>query len=231
MCPTLSLRSRISAASRAARTKVRRKRMHLKSKFLASTLFCLVAGGLGYAQGPGPGPMTPGGPDGPGGPGGFGRPPMEHTFHDEHFGRWWNNPRLAQAVGLTDDQKKKMDDIFQQHRLKLVDLHANLEKLEIVMRPMIEADNPNEAQVLAQIDKIAQARADLEKADAHMLFEIRKVLTADQWQKLKAWHEQHRGEMMRRDDRGRTMIWRQHRGGPDGAGPGNAPPPPAPQGD
>lgn len=157
---------------------------------------------------------------------------MEHAFHDEHFGRWWNNPKISQAIGLTDDEKKKMDDIFQQHRLKLVDLHANLEKQQILIGPMIEADNPNEAQVLAQIDKIAQARADLEKADAHMLFDIRKVLTADQWQKLKAWHEQHRGElMMRRDDRGR-MIWRQHGPGPDGAtrAPGNAPPPPAPEG-
>lgn len=206
--------------------------MHRKSKLLTSTLFCLVAGSLGFAQAPGPGPVPSGGPGGPGDHG-WGRPPMEHTFHDEHFGRWWNNPRLAQAISLTDDQKKKMDDIFQQHRLKLVDLHANLEKQQILMGPMIEADSPNESQVLAQIDKIAQARADLEKADAHMLFEIRKVLTADQWQKLKAWHKEHRGEMMmRRDDRGRTMIWRRHEG-PDGAtqGPGNAPPPPAPQGE
>lgn len=198
--------------------------MSKRSKFLASTLFCLVAGGLAFAQGPGPA--------GPGAPGdhGWGPPPMEHTFHDEHFGRWWNNPKIAQAIGLTDDQKKKMDEIFQQHRLRLVDLHANLEKQQILMHPMIESDNPNETQVLAQIDKIAQARADLEKADAHMLFEIRKVLTTDQWQKLKALHEEHREQRMRRDGNG-PGRWR-HRMGPppDGAGPGNAPPPPAPQG-
>lgn len=199
-----------------------------RSKLLASTLFCLVAGGLGFAQGPGP--LAPAGPGGPGDRA-WGRPPMEHTFHDERFGRWWNNPRIAQAINLTDDQKKKMDDIFQQHRLKLVDLHANLEKQQILMRPMIESDNPNETQVLAQIDKIAQARADLEKADAHMLFEIRKVLTADQWQKLKALHEQHHEEMMRRGDDG-PRVWRHRQGPPPdgGTGPGNEPPPPAPQG-
>ena len=191
--------------------------MQRTSKFLVMALFCLTAGGLGFAQGPGSGPVPPGGA----GERGWGPPPMEHTFHDEHFGRWWNNPKIAQAINLTDDQKKKMDDIFQQHRLKLVDLHANLEKQQIMMRPMIEADQPNESQVLAQIDKIAQARADLEKADAHMLFDIRKVLTADQWQKLKALHQQHREEMMRHRDRG----WRQRGGGPgpDGAGPGNPP--------
>ena len=197
--------------------------MQLRSKFLVSALFCLTAGSLGFAQGPGPGPVPPGGPAGDGH--GWGRPPMERTFHDEHFGRWWNNPKIAQAVGLSDDQKKKMDDIFQQHRLKLVDLHANLEKQQLLMRPMIEADQPNESQVLAQIDKIAQARAELEKADAHMLFDIRKVLTADQWQKLKVLHQQHREEMMRRGDRG-ERGWRErgHGPGPDGAGPGNPPP-------
>ena len=202
--------------------------MHIRSKFVFAALFCLTAGGLGFAQGPGPGPVPPGGH----GDHGWG-PPMERTQHDEHFGRWWNNPKVAQAINLTDDQKKKMDDIFQKHRLKLVDLHANLEKQQILIRPLIEADNPNESQVLAQIDKIAQARAELEKADAHMLFDIRKVLTADQWQKLKVLHQQHREEMMRRGERG-ERGWRDHgRGpgpggpGPDGSGgsgPGNPPP-------
>ena len=167
------------------------------------------------------GPMTPR------------RPPMERAFRMGPHGRWWNNPEIAQKVGLSADQQKKMDDIFQQHRLKLVDLHANLEKQQILIRPLIEADNPNESQVLAQIDKIAQARAELEKADAHMLFDIRKVLTADQWQKLKVLHQQHREEMMRRGERG-ERGWRDHgRGpgpggpGPDGSGgsgPGNPPP-------
>lgn len=198
-----------------------------RSKLLASTLFCLVAGGLGFAQGPGPG-----GPGGGPGDHAWGRPPMERTFHDEHFGHWWKNPKIAQAIGLSDDQKKKMDDIFQQHRLNLVDLHANLEKQEIQMRPMIESDNPSESQVLAQIDKIAQARAELEKADARMLFDIRKVLTTDQWQKLKAMRAEHHEEMMRRGDDG-PRQWRHRHGPPQdgGPGPGNAPPPPAPQGD
>lgn len=201
--------------------------MHIRSKFVFAVLFCLTAGSLGFAQGSGPGPVPPGGH----GDHGWG-PPMERTQHDEHFGRWWNNPKVAQAINLTDDQKKKMDDIFQQHRLKLVDLHANLEKQQLLIRPLIEADNPNESQVLAQIDKIAQARAELEKADAHMLFDIRKVLTADQWQKLKVLHQQHREEMMRRGERG-ERGWRDHgRGpdthgpdshGPDGSGPGNPP--------
>jgi Spy/CpxP family protein refolding chaperone len=46
------------------------------------------------------------------------------------------------------------------------------------------ADSPDETKTLAQIDKVAQARAELEKANARFLFGIRRVLTPEQWKKL-----------------------------------------------
>jgi protein CpxP len=171
---------------------------------------------------------------------------MERAFHDGQFGRWWNNPEMAQKLGITDSQKKQMDDIFLQHRLKLIDLNANLEKQETLLHPMIEADQPDEAKILAQIDAVAQARAELEKANARMLFEVRKALTPDQWQKLKAMREEHRDGKMMRDgrrgpggpgDRGGPggpdgqNMWRKHRQAPppDGAAPPPAQAPPAAQ--
>ena len=48
------------------------------------------------------------------------------------------------------------------------------------------ADTPDEPKILAQIDKVAQARAELEKANARFLLGIRRVLTQDQWKKLQA---------------------------------------------
>jgi protein CpxP len=197
--------------------------MPRRNNLILSTVFCLAFSGLAFAQGPGGPPMDPG------------RPPMERSFHDGHFGRWWNDPRLAQQLNITDDQKHKMDDIFLQHRLNLIDLHAGLEKQEVVLRPMLEADQPDEAKVLSQIDAIAQARANLEKANARMLFDIRKVLTPDQWNKLRALRSEHHGpegpRPMRRGPGNGRHSWRQHREGPpppDGAAP---PPPGAPDGD
>ncbi len=117
------------------------------------------------------------------------RPPMERAFGPRGLhGPWWDNPEVAQKIGLTDDQKKKIDDIVQQHRLKLVDLDATLKKEEITMEPLVNSDQPDEAKLLAQIDKVAQARAELEKANARMLLGVRRVLTTDQWKKLKEEH-------------------------------------------
>jgi Spy/CpxP family protein refolding chaperone len=112
-----------------------------------------------------------------------GRPPMERAMP---HGRWWNNPEMVQKLSLTSDQQKKMDDIFQQNRLRLIDLNANTQREEVTMEPLMAADTPDEPKILAQIDKIAQARAELEKANARFLLGIRRILTQEQWKKLRA---------------------------------------------
>lgn len=100
-------------------------------------------------------------------------------------GKWWKDSDLMKRIGVSDDQVAKIEKIFQDHRLQLIDLHAALEKQEAILEPLVEADRPDETQVVAQIDNVAQARANLEKSDALMLLSIRRVLTLDQWKKLR----------------------------------------------
>jgi Spy/CpxP family protein refolding chaperone len=126
-------------------------------------------------------------------------------------GRWWNNPEMVQKLSVTADQQKKMDEIFQQNRLRLIDLNASVQREEVTMEPLMAADTPDEPKILAQIDKIAQARAELEKANARFLLGIRRVLTQEQRKKLRA--------EMPRPEGGR---------GPGQGGPGGPPNPPAP---
>ena len=119
-------------------------------------------------------------------PGRPGRPPMERAFRGGPPGRWWMDPSEVQRLGLTTDQQKRIDALFQQNRLKLIDLSAALQKEEAIMEPLLQADHPDESQVLAQIDRVAQARAELEKTNARMLLGFRGVLTLEQWKKLEA---------------------------------------------
>src|SRR5580698_6650267 len=150
-------------------------------------LLTLLVSAVGLAQ-PQPPPLGPP-PGGFGGPGGRetpppphdSRPPMERSLPP---GTWWRNPEMVQKLGINGDQLIKIEVIFHQQRLQLVDLDAALRKEEITLEPLMSADSPDETQTLAQIDKVAQARAELEKANARFLFRIRRVLTADQWKKL-----------------------------------------------
>jgi len=187
---------------------------------LGMAVACVLLAGTACAQAPGgsgPGP-------------GFGdhRPPFERAMGGDH-GRWWNNPKTVDRLKLTDTQRKAMDDTLQQHRSTLIDLRASLEKSELELEPMMKEDQPNESQILAQIDKVAQARAELEKANARFLLEIRSKLTPEQWKQMEA-------------DRAASPHGNWGQGGPGGQPHGNwqhrqqtpppdgqAPAPPSPQ--
>ena len=163
-----------------------------------------------------------------GGPFGEHRPPMERAFRFESSrGQFWNNPRIVEKLKLTDDQRKAMDGILQDHRMTLIDLRANLEKAEVAMQPLMRADDPNETAILAQIDKIAQARAELEKANARFLLALRSKLTADQWKQVQQSRED-REEQWGREGRGPERQFHRQAPPPAGGQPQGAPAPQAP---
>lgn len=117
------------------------------------------------------------------GPGG-GRDVM--FFRQAGFGKWWKDAALVKELGISDAQVQQMEKIFVDYRLRLVDAKGSLEKAEIQLDPMMDADRPDETAILAQIDKVAAARAELEKTNARMNLAIRSVLSADQWKKLQS---------------------------------------------
>ena len=112
------------------------------------------------------------------------RPPIERMFGAVPQGRWWTDPEIVQKLALTSDQQKQIETLFQASRLKLIDLNASLQKEEAVLEPLLDADHPDDSKVLPQIDRVAQARAELEKANARMLLGFRGVLNQEQWKKL-----------------------------------------------
>jgi Spy/CpxP family protein refolding chaperone len=113
---------------------------------------------------------------------------MEHAFGFAN-GQFWNNPDVAQKLNLGDDQRKAMDGILQDHRMKLIDMQATLSKAELAMVPLMKADTPDRAAIEAQIDRVVSARADLEKANARFLLDIRMQLKPDQWKQLQTLHQ------------------------------------------
>jgi Spy/CpxP family protein refolding chaperone len=143
-------------------------------------------------------------------------------------GTWWRDAAVAGRIGLSAEQQKRIDEIFLQSRVQLIHMHASLEEEELMLEPLLNANPVDQGKALAQIGKIADTRADLEKADAKMLLGIRAVLTADQWTKLQAErHAMRRGIEGRRGPGGEGAPGGMR--GPMGHGPGGMPGPPPPQ--
>jgi protein CpxP len=135
----------------------------------------LVASSAAFAQGPEVPPPPAQVP-----------PPQRGPGRGGPAGKWWDNPQMAKKLGLTAEQRKKMDDVFEEQRVKLIDLHAAVAREEALLDPLMQAAQLDDSKILPQIDRIAQARADLEKADARLLLALRHVLTPEQWETLQS---------------------------------------------
>ena len=101
--------------------------------------------------------------------------------------KWWNDPEYRRELGLTQEQSKKLEEIFQaavpsQRTLKktLDDAEAQFERLA----------NQDKKAAAEQINHVVAARADLMKSHSVMLLDMRWVLTPDQWTRLGALQQQ-----------------------------------------
>ncbi len=135
------------------------------------------------------GPKHPG-PDGPM-PGPMPRPGMMRGGGHGLMGKWWENSELAKQLQLTDAQIKQLNQTFLDHRLKLIDYQAEMEKQDLKLQSLLDEDSPNEAQVGSQVDLVLAARSKLERENTMMNLDLRKVLSVEQWRQLKAMHGEH----------------------------------------
>jgi len=123
-----------------------------------------------------------------GGPPGaiVGYEPLGGVEFGSGLGAWWKNSEIVSKLQLSEEQAKKISQTFVDHRLKLIDLRADVDKEELRLQPLLDLDQPDQSKVGAQIDLITAARGRLEKENAMMMLDIRRVLSIEQWKKLKS---------------------------------------------
>ena len=137
------------------------------------------------------------------------------------MGRWWKDPETAKKLQLNDGQISQLDQIFYEHRLKLIDYGSAMEKEDLKLQNLLDADVPDEGQVSSQVDQVLSARGKLEREYTMMSLDLRKVLSLDQWRQLKTIREE-RGQ---KDN----LFFYKHLG--PGSPPGAPLPPPPPPND
>ena len=101
-------------------------------------------------------------------------------------GAWWTNAAVIQRLGLTDDQKARLERAFENHRQTLVTSTGLLEKEETQLARLLEAETIDRSAVFTQIDRVTQARGEVERANSAMTLEMREQLTRAQWMQLQS---------------------------------------------
>jgi periplasmic protein CpxP/Spy len=135
-------------------------------------------------------------------------------------GTWWKNSEVVRRLDLSEAQVGRIEKTFLEHRLRLVDLRAVLDKEELRLQPLLDGESPDETKVSAQLDRIIAARGKLDKANALMLLAIRRVLSAEQWRKLQSLQQAREGERGRPGEEPPAERGPQ----PPRKGPGDSPP-------
>ncbi len=126
-----------------------------------------------------------------GAPGGRGAAPDAPVFFRRTVtitpgGAWWTNTALIAQLGLTDDQKSKIERAYDNHRVNLATATEQLNKEESQLAKLLEADSIDRNAILAQIDRVNQARGEMERQNSVMTLEMREALTRAQWVQLEA---------------------------------------------
>jgi len=146
----------------------------------------------------GPPPGGPGGPGAPGGPGNHGGPPpppsggkptggLGSANSGVQFGpvgRWWDDKSVIKSVGLSTQQKKQMDSIFDANKPAILAAYRELEKQQSRLAAVSKDPKADKSQTFAAIDAVNQARAALEKTVAETYLQIRQQMTPEQVEKV-----------------------------------------------
>jgi len=102
------------------------------------------------------------------------------------MGKWWQNADIVKQLQITDAQVSQLDQIFLDHRMRLIDYGADMEKQDLKLQTLLDDDVPNEAQINTQVDQVLDARGKLEREYTTMNLDLRKVLSLAQWRQLKS---------------------------------------------
>ena len=156
------------------------------------------------------GPMEAPMPDGGGGDGGGwahgGRRGMDggmgmhgHGGPGGEMGMHDHLARVAQRLGLTDQQKERMHAILLQQTRRGIQERADIQLANLDLRQLMHADSPNLSAIDAQVDKVARMRATLTKERIGTMMQMHALLTPEQKSKLK---EMMQGGMRDGDDGG-----------------------------
>lgn len=102
-------------------------------------------------------------------------------------------PANAKELGLTDQQIEKIRSIEKQNAGQRSALQERQRDGQKKMRELMEADQPDEAAIMKQIDINGQAMIDMRKAQVGEMLEARKVLTPEQLQQARGLIRQRLG--------------------------------------
>jgi Spy/CpxP family protein refolding chaperone len=94
--------------------------------------------------------------------------------------KWWLYPESRKEIRLTDQQSKKINEVWESTAPKLRDKWHELEQLEDALAKMMKEYNVDVATVAQQVEKVERLRAVNNATRTTMIYRMHLLLSAEQ---------------------------------------------------
>ena len=96
------------------------------------------------------------------------------------------SPQAIEVLELTDEQVDKLEDLRFSHEKEALEIKQKIEREQLELRKLMDADEPNESKIKAKIREIGSLRTDFQLAQVDTYFAARKILTDEQIEKMES---------------------------------------------
>ncbi len=115
--------------------------------------------------------------------GGFG--PGDRPFFGSGYGFWADPPALFEELDLTPDQIQIVQKLQLEHKGKMIDLRANMEKASLNLKEILLRENFTEKEVFDAIENLSKAQNNIIKEKTAFFLNLKKVLPKEKWEILR----------------------------------------------
>jgi Spy/CpxP family protein refolding chaperone len=116
-------------------------------------------------------------------------------------GKWWENERLSQRIGLSSEQRDQIDELVYDHAHRMIDLNADIKRSELELANLVGQPELDNDRVRAAFGAFQQARQALEMERFEMLLAVREVLSTEQWGMIQEMQKEMRRRRMSQQER------------------------------
>lgn len=109
-------------------------------------------------------------------------------------GKWWHRPEVVTRLGLTPDQRDRLDDVLRRSAPELVELRDEMQRNASALREQLDRPDLDRVAVRKAAEDVSSARARLFERELMMLVDMRRELRDEQWNRFRALIESRPGQ-------------------------------------
>jgi Spy/CpxP family protein refolding chaperone len=114
--------------------------------------------------------------------------------------KWWLHPETRKELRLTDQQTKKINEVWESTAPKLREKWHELEKLEDELAATIKAYSADQSIVAQQVEKVEKLRAENNATRTVMIYRMHLLLNPEQRVKVDEMRARMDAERKRQDE-------------------------------